>query len=110
MSLKHFEEYYNEVSAQYGELLENLKEMEELCQQGMISPERVDNLQKIVAPVKDNYMTISYIKYLLNKPNRKEKQKRYEGQNKKFLSSIDKSKTKEEIINQNRTILDNMKL
>lgn len=110
MSLKHFEEYYNEVSAQYGELLENLKEMEELCEKGMISPERVDNLQKMVAPVKDNYMTISYIKYLLNKPNRKEKQKRYEGQNKKFLEKIDPSKTKDGIISQNDSILKNMKL
>ena len=110
MSLKHFKDYYNEVSDQYVEMLENLKEMEDLCQQGMISPDRVDNLRLMIQPVTDNYMMVSYVKYLLDKPNKKSKEKRYEGQNKKLLSKIDPTKTKDAIIAQNINIIDNMKL
>ena len=110
MSLKHFEEYYNEISNQYVEMLNNLKEMQDLVDQGMVSPERIENLEKMIQPVKDNYMTVSYIKFLLSKPNRKEKQARHEKQMQKFLNTIDKSKTKDSILKQNKEIIDSMHL
>lgn len=110
MSLKHFDEYFDEVSNQYVEMLENLKDMEELLLQGMVSPEQIENLKIMIQPLKDNYMTLSYIKFLLDKPNRKEKQARHEKQMKKYLDKIDPSKTKDGIINQNKEILNNIHL
>lgn len=110
MSLKHFKSYYNEVSAQYFEMLEDLKDMEKLFEDGMISPERVDNLKTMIAPVKDSYMTLSYVKFLLDMPNKKEKQQRYKNQNKRRLSSIEPQNTREGILNNNKNILENLKL
>lgn len=110
MSKKDVDNYFNEVSNNYHELLENLREMEDDVKNNLISPERLENLKLTIQPIKDNYETLSYIIFLLNKPTRKEKENGYIRRNKKFLSNIDKSKTKDGILENNRRILDNMKL
>lgn len=73
MSKKHFDEYYKTVCNQYSEMLEALHEVEELTMQQMIGPDRLDNIKRQIEPLKNNYMTLSYVAFLLNKPNRDKK-------------------------------------
>ena len=83
MSVKHVREYYEKVCADYHEIIETLHELEEEAQKNIVPPERVENLQNIVKPMKDNYERWSYMMFLLNMPNKKEKKKKYEKQFKK---------------------------
>ena len=86
MSVKHVKEYYESVFNDYHEMIQTLKDMEEECTKGLVSPDRVDQLKKMIEPIKLNYGRLSYIMFLLNEPNKKEKQKWYfkENKNKKF--------------------------
>lgn len=81
MSVKHVKEYYNQVCDQYHEFLEELKDFGELCNDGMVAPEVVEQAQRMIEPLKDNWMKMNYIMWLLNKPNKKSKQDRYKKQN-----------------------------
>lgn len=106
MSVKHVKEYYNQVCSDYSELLENLRDMEEELQNNLVSPDRVEQLKRMIEPIKQNYERISYIIFLLDMPNRKEKQDRYKSQQrKKVYEGSDLNSIKAE----NKNILDNMK-
>jgi ribosome recycling factor len=109
MSVKHIKEYYEEVSAQYHELLNELKDFEKEAQEGMIEPERLDMIKENIKPLTNNYQTLSWIMFLLNKPNKKQKHKTYERQNQKRLNSLDKRFSKEGVINTNNDTLDRLK-
>ena len=88
MSIKHVNEYYSQICSQYKEMIQDIKDLEKEAEQGLVEPERIKRLEDQVAPIKTNYERWSYMMYLLNLPTRKEKQKRYERQNKKFLKAI----------------------
>ena len=88
MSIKDVKKYYDQITADYSEMIESLKEMEELAAQQVVNPDRVEELRKAVEPLKNNYMRISYIMFLLNMPNKKEKKERYKKQQAKFLKNI----------------------
>ena len=75
MSKKHVIDYYNKVSQQYLEMLEALKDLESECTNNIVEPERVEQIQKMIEPLKNNYMTWSYVMYLFNLPNREKKTK-----------------------------------
>ena len=70
MSKRHVEDYFNKVADQYKEMLNELKDFEKECSDGLVEPEIFDNYKKIIEPLKNNYMTWSYVMYLLNLPNR----------------------------------------
>lgn len=101
MAVKHIKEYYNEVCNQYSEMLAEIRDFEKEAEKGLIEPERLDQIKESIKPLMNNYQTLSYIMFLLNKPSRKEKHKRYEQQNKKLLSKIEKQFTKDGIIEEN---------
>lgn len=82
MSRKDVENYYNQIFQDYHEMIEALKDMEKECSEGLVSPDRVEQLKQMLEPIKLNYGRISYIMFLLNKPNKKDKQKWYFKQNK----------------------------
>jgi len=75
MSVKDVNEYYDKLGVDYLEMMAALKDLEEECGKGLISPDKVDQFKKMLEPIKINYSRISYIMYLLNKPNKKEKQR-----------------------------------
>lgn len=75
MSVKHVKEYYDSIYQDYHEMVQTLKDMEEECNNGLVAPEKVEQLKKMLEPIKMNCHRISYIMFLLNKPNKKEKQK-----------------------------------
>lgn len=106
MSQKDVIKYYNEVVENYKDMLENLKDMEEEMKESLVTPEQVDQMKRMAQPIVDNYKTLSYIIFLLNRPTKKEKFNRYEKQNKKLLENC---RTKEEVLNENKEALNNLK-
>ena len=82
MAKKDVDRYYDELGKEYSELLDSLRDMEEAASNNLVSPEKLDEMQKLVDVVKNNYMRISYIMYLLNLPNRKSKKKKIMPNNK----------------------------
>lgn len=90
MSVKAVKQYYKEISEQYKEMLENIQDLEQEAAQGMVEPERIERLKDQIAPIKQNYERWSYMIYLLNQPQRKEKQPRYKERNKRLLASLSK--------------------
>lgn len=105
MSVKDVKDYYDKIANDYHELVLTLKELEEEYNNNLVSPEALENLKKQIEPIKTNFRTISYIIYLLNKPVKKEKQGRYQKQNKKLLEN---SRTLEEVRKENKTIINNI--
>lgn len=75
MSKRHVVDYFNKVADQYKEMLNELKDFEKECSNSLVEPEIFDNYKKIIEPLKNNYMTWSYVMYLLNLPNREKKVK-----------------------------------
>ena len=109
MAVKHVKEYYEKVCKQYIEMRDNLKEMEELLADDIISPERIENLKKITEPIKENYERWSYLMYLLHLPQRKEKLKSYEKRNKKFLESLNKQSAPDSLLEEGQNINEDLK-
>lgn len=108
MSKRHVDEYFEVVANQYHEMLESLHDMEEECTKGLLDPDRLEQIKKLIEPLKQNYMRISYIMFLLNKPNKEKKIKRYEEQQKKFLNNIPKEDRLEGIKEENQNTIDNI--
>ena len=88
MGYKHIKEEYEKQRKDYYELLDNLKDMESMLEKNMISQEQLDSYKKYIEPIKNNYMRWEWFIFLLNKPNRKEKEKRYNKQFQKYLDKV----------------------
>ena len=67
----------------------------------MIGPDRLDNIKRQIEPLKNNYMTLSYVAFLLNKPNRDKKEKRYVESNKKKLLKLDFKRSPSGVVTEN---------
>lgn len=105
MSVKAVRRYYNQICDQYHEMLENIHDLEVEAAQGMVEPERIERLKEQVAPIKQNYERWSYMMFLLNQPERKEKQSRYKSQNRNLLSSLSKNNSLDAILEENSEAL-----
>ena len=77
MSKKHFEEYLNSVYESYLRLEKVYKAYQEECERDMVEPERLQQIEDMIKPVKDSYNSLRYVKYLLDMPNKKSKTARY---------------------------------
>lgn len=108
MSKKDVDKYYTQVCADYKLMKETLQDMEEEFNSSLQDLDRIEQLKKMIEPVKTNYERISYIMYLFNKPNKKQKRFSYEFQNKKVLKKYEDSSL-EKIHQENLTVIDNMK-
>ena len=86
MSKKDFDLEFKQIEEQYLKMVRNLKEMEKELQDGLVEPEFVERLRKIVEPVVTNYNVWDYIRFVLNKPVKKEKKKKYVKQNEHLLA------------------------
>lgn len=101
MALKDIHNYYNQICKQYSDMLNEIRDFEEEARKGLIEPERLDKIKEDIAPLKDNYERWSYMMFLLNKPSRKSKYKKYEQQNKKLLQSIQDKNKMDAILKEN---------
>ena len=93
MSKKHFDEYFSDLQKNYLDMIDVLKQCEIECSQKMVSPETIDRIKGTLEPIKDQYFSVLYMKYLLDKPAKKSKQSRYE----KSTKNVDKNRYKEQI-------------
>lgn len=75
MAKRHVVEYFDKVAKQYSEMLAELKDFENECNNGLVEPEKFEQFKEILQPLKNNYMMWSYAMYLLNLPNREKKVK-----------------------------------
>lgn len=107
MARKHFDEYLSMVTHQYIQLNETLKDMSTEVEDGMIEPERLEQLKSTIAPVKQSFDTLNYIKYLLDKPTRSAKHKRYDGHNKKVIEAT-KDATMDKVVARNNEVIGNL--
>ncbi len=109
MAKKHVDKYFEDIANQYHELLESIRELEEESSKGLINPDHLENMKTLLEPLKQNYLRISYIMFLLNQPNKKEKEKRYVKANNKLLEKIGKENTLDGIKAENNNVLNNIK-
>lgn len=59
MAVKHVREYYNQVESQYNEMVKEIKDFEKEAEQGLIEPERLDQIKESIKPLMNNYQTLS---------------------------------------------------
>jgi hypothetical protein len=109
MSVKHVKDYYEQVAQQYQDMLTEIKDFEDLAMNEMFDPERLEQIKESIQPMLRNYETLSYIMYLLNKPNRDSKASKYEKQYAKKISALHPSTTKDGVIATNNSVLNNLK-
>ena len=101
MSVKHVNKYYKQICEQYQEMIDDIKDFEKEVEQGLVEPERVERLRNQVAPIKQNYERWTYMMFLLHQPNRKEKIKKYQKQNKALLSKLDDNNSLQSVLDEN---------
>lgn len=108
MSVKHINKYYSQICDQYAEMVQDIQDLEKEAAEGLIEPERIDRLKDQIAPIKQNYERWAYMMFLLRQPNRKDKIKKYEQQNKKLLNTLSQSNSIPAIIAENQTALNHI--
>lgn len=104
MARRDFDNYYNQICNQYFELQQVLEDLSKEVSEGMIEPERIEQLKQTIVPVENNYRTLGYIKYLLDKPTRKQKEARYKNMSKKLLKQCE-GRTREDLVKENNDII-----
>ena len=109
MAKKDFDEYYNKIAKQYYSLNEVLTDLSKEVQDNMVEPERLEQLKKTIEPVKNSYQTLMYIKYLLDKPSKKQKRNKYDKQMKKIIKQSE-GKHSTDIIKNNEDIISSLKI
>lgn len=109
MSKKDFDAYYEKICSDYHEMIETIHELEEECNNNMISPEHLEGVKATIEPLKNNYMTLSWVKFLLDKPVKKEKIRPYEKRMQKFIKELDKDRTPDGVHAENQNIISNIK-
>lgn len=107
MSKKDVELYYDQVCDQYSQMRDEIKDFEVEAQKGLMEPERLDKIKESIQPLINNYQTLSWIMFLLNKPVKKCKHSKYANQNSKLLKSLDSRFNKDGILKQNNSVLEN---
>lgn len=81
--------YYLDIQNQYFEMLADVKDLEEAVKNGELPEDRIAQAQEWIEVIKENYNRISYIMFLLNAPNKKEKKTKYMKQNKDLVKALE---------------------
>ena len=89
MPLRDVKEYYFKMLRQYFEMKADLADFEQALKDGFITEDQMQAAIEDVDKVKQNYERLSYIMYLLNLPNRKSKQEKYNNMNKKHVAEFE---------------------
>ena len=106
MAKRDFYKEYAQIERDYLDMVAELKDMEKELGDGLVSPDMFENMKKMVQPLLNNYRVWNYIKFVLDKPARKEKQARYASQNKKLLENC---KTFDQAHQENLQVLQDMR-
>ena len=108
MAKKDFDEYYNSILKQYLDLKKTLNDMSEEVENNLLEPERLEGIKNLIKPIKESCQTVTYIKYLLDKPSRKSKINKYNQRSHKLLKQSE-GYTQKDIMNKNDEILKGLK-
>lgn len=103
MSRKHVQQYYEQILKTRVEFLKDSKELEEACKNNMIDSSVLENHKKTFLPIEEAYNRWTYMMYLLNMPNKKEKKKSYEKRNKEKIDSISNKYKDDDLINKDKS-------
>lgn len=109
MAYRHVLEYYKVISKQYSDLLDELKDFSKEAEEGLVSPSQLENVQKLLQPLKENYERWAYMMYLWHLPNRDRKIPPYKERTKKFLENLDDKNSIESILKENEKSLDEVR-
>lgn len=109
MSKRDVDEYFAQVISDYDNMLAEIKDFEQECQNGLIEPERLDQIKENIRPLMNNYERIMYIMFLYNKPARKRKVPQYEAANKKLLARVSKGNMPEASLAEDKEVLEKVK-
>ena len=109
MAIKHLIEYYNNVCDDRSEAIKEIEEFEEECRNGLVAPERVEQLKDTMKPLMDNYEQISYFMFLLNMPVKEDKHSRYYKAQKKLLEQIKPENTTAAKLDANKSVINELK-
>lgn len=109
MAYRHVLEYYKVISKQYSDLLTELKDFSKEAEEGLISPSQVENVEKLLKPLKENYERWTYMMYLWHMPNRDRKIPAYEERNKKFLKGLSNKNSIKAVLKENEKSLDEVR-
>ena len=90
MALRDVKDYYFKMLSQYMEMKADLADFEQALKDGFITEDQLQAAFEAVDRVQQNYERLSYIMYLLNLPNRKSKQKKYNIMNNALLEEFAK--------------------
>lgn len=105
MARKDFEEYYGKIKDQYFRTIHMLEELGEEAGEKPLDPQVLENLQKILEPVKNSYLQLAYIEYLLNLPKDKTVRVRNSQQFEAQLNKIDNKVKPEVVLSKNESLI-----
>ena len=110
MAVKHVKEYYLKVANDYHMMNQTLEELEKCItnDNAKIATQNIDVIRQQVAQLKENYLRIAYIMFLLDMPNRPEKQQRYAKREIKKLNAIPDEHKMLGVLRENKRILNNL--
>lgn len=106
MARKHVINYFLQVENQYLEMLDNVKDFKELLDSNKVSEDEYNDFMKEVEVLKTNYERLSYIIFLLNKPNKDDKKEIL--QNKQWYDAL-KTSSKEALLDESKDALSTLK-
>ena len=109
MSVKDIKEYYQKVCDDYTEMLTTLNDMEDAFNKNLVSEEQLNQIKHMIEPLKNNYMTLSWVMFLLNKPTRKEKFPVYDKQMTKFKSNLDVNRDAKHVLQEDAQVIEKLK-
>ena len=90
MAIRDVKDYYFKMLGQYMEMKADLADFEQALKEGFITEDQMQAAVDEVNRVQQNYERLSYIMYLLNLPNRKSKQAKYNTMNSALLAEFTK--------------------
>ena len=106
MAKKDVEKYYWSMQEQYLSMTKMLTEVQKAINEGFLPEERLAEVKRNIATLRNNYERLGYIMFLLNKPNRNSKKHKEEFQNRKYYKSMETCKcTQDAVEEENNDIL-----
>ena len=111
MALKHFKDYYKNISSAYMQQNILLNKMVEEYEAGRVDEERLEMFRNNMTPIQNNFASLSYIKMLLELPLSEKKIERMSKKNQALLAKIDPGAemSPEQMIKDNEAALQRLK-
>lgn len=110
MAVRDVREYYWQTQCQYLEMKQTLDEAKEAIAAGQITEDQLTNALDIMSDIEDNYNRLSYVMYLLEKPNKKKKKAGYDRANRKLLAEMQsRHATEDDALADGKSALDKLR-